>query len=160
MAMSATTLKNALLNMDLAATPEEAVVSWTDAYATFASEAVAALPTPLPLLPAGLSAGKEAMAPILAGMDQPGAALAKIPAAIIEFWKAVALGLSASFAGATAIVPPPHASIVTDFAQVAASNISEERTAEEAMAAIAEIMYNNAVLGGVVTVTTPTGKIE
>lgn len=148
------TLQEALSSTEPASTETAAIEALVDAYGAFAAEATATLPTPIPLLAAGLAAGKTAMASSLVGMSTSGAALTQIPASIVSFWSAVALALSGSFAGATAITPPPHTTLTADFAATTLANASNASPKEEALNAIAEIMYNGAILGGTVTVAT------
>jgi len=154
--MSLDTIKNALLNVEPSSTPEAAIAALVDAYASFAKDAMAGT---LPLLTGGVDLGKTAMALALDGMNDDGAGLTKIPAGITAFWVGVQSGLALSFTGATVITPPPHTSLASQFATVAAANVSLQRSKEESVDALAEILYNNAILGGTVTVVTPVFKI-
>ena len=96
------TLKTELENLAPTNNEAAAISTLTDTYGIYASDATAASP----ILPTGVELGKTAMAGALVGMSAPGAGIAKIPAAIIAFWGAVAGGLASSFAGAIAITPP------------------------------------------------------
>lgn len=154
--MSELTLKNALIAIAPSATEAEAITALVDAYGIFAADAEAGV---LPLLLVGLDAGKAAMATKLVGMNGAGAGLVKIPQGIISFWGAVALGLSTSFAGATVITPPPHATLAAEFTAAALFNVTNDSTEDDAAELIAGIMYNNAILGGTVTVGVPVFNI-
>ena len=154
--MSSTVLQDAFDAMEPFATEEEAITALVDAYGLFAADATA---NGVPLLTLGLEAGKAAMAFALIDMNEEGAGLVKIPLGIVAFWEAVASGLSSSFAGATAIVPPPHAGFAESFASVAATNVETEASKEDASAIITFLLYSNAIIGGAVTFTTPVFPI-
>jgi hypothetical protein len=143
------TLASELEGMTPTDSEATAIQNLVTAYGNYAQAATALSP----LLPAGLQLGKTAMQAALTGMSSPGAALASVPAAIIAFWAAVAGGLAASFAGATVIVPPPQATLISDFPSIMAANKSGSLSLAAAAAAVATSWHTNAIVGG--TVTTP-----
>ncbi len=150
MAMSQATLATELDNLDPTTDEAAAIIILADAYGVFVAEAQAATP----ILPAGVAMGKAAMAAGLVGMSTDGAGTTLIPAAIIAFWVAVAAGLTTSFAGATLIVPPPHATLASAFAALMPANVGKSKT--DALDAIASLLLTQAIVGGVVTVTEAT----
>jgi len=153
MAMDENTLATELKKLEPAATEAAAATTLADAYATYAADAES---NGVPLSAVGLAAGKAAFAAALTGMSAPGAAIVSIPTACVAFWAAVALGLATSFTGATAIAPPPHATLAADFAALMPQNVIDEVTLEQAAADIAAMMHTNATTGGAVTFPGPT----
>jgi hypothetical protein len=156
MALIQTTLADELRSLAPTALEADAITTLTDAYANYAADATA---NSVALSPAGVLLGKAAMASALVGMSAAGAGIAAIPAAIKAFWVAVAGGLATSFAGATAIVPPPHASLSSAFATLMPTNTAGEVTADQAADSMALIMHADAILGGTVTFGIPTFPI-
>ncbi|MCF6205343.1 MAG: hypothetical protein L3J47_00420 [Sulfurovum sp.] len=154
--MSIDVLAEALAANAHTASESEAITALVSAYEKFAKDAMAGA---LPLLPAGLALGVTAMSEGLVGMSAANAGLLLFPASITSFWLAVAGGLATSFAGATAVVPPPHTDLPAQFQDAVKDNIENVRNAEDSYRAIAQILYDNAVIGGVVTVVTPTFPI-
>ncbi len=152
MAMSESTLATELENLAPTSTESEAAQTLTDAYGVYAAGAIAG---GVPITSAGVDLGKAAMLPALAGMSADGAGITIIPSAVVAFWNGVAGGLSTSFVGATAITPPPHATLPSAFASLMPTNTSGDVTKAEAAASIAEIMHADAIVGG--TVTYPGG---
>ena len=148
MAMSRTTLASELLNLVPVATEVEAAQTFTDAYATFAAGATAG---PSTITPTGIALGKAAMAAALVGMSAPGAGASSITSGVQAFWSAVASGLATSFAGALAIVPPPHAGLNSALGDAFDANTSSAATKEAATSRIADALYTQAVAGGTVT---------
>ena len=159
--MSEETLAEQLLTVELVADTIEAIDNLTDAYGVYASDASS---NNVDITEAGVTLGKEAMrlALIGNGVFDPGWALTRLPASLIAFWGAVALGLAASFPGATTIVPPPHATFAVNFVPLMASNTANEVSAEEAADSLAALMHINAsgvAAGGTVTFGVPTFPI-
>lgn len=155
MVMVQNTLATELENLVPTDVEAEAAAALTDAYGVFASGAAAGA---VPITPAGVNLGKAQMLPALTGMSAPGAGITLIPLAIIAFWVGVAGGLATSFPGALAIVPPPHAALPATFAAMMPANVAAELSLADAAAAIAGIMYADAIVGGIVTLppNTPT----
>lgn len=153
MVMVEATLATELENLTPTFTEAAAITVLTDAYGVYSSDATALTP----ILSTGIALGKAAMAVALIGMSAPGAGIAIIPAAIAAFWVAVAGGLATSFAGATAIVPPPHATLPATFAALMPANTAANVTLEQAAATMAMIMHTDAIVGG--TVTTPPSVV-
>lgn len=152
MAMDEATLATELEKLTPVDNEAAAVSALADAYATFAADAVAGT---VALSSAGVALGKTAMSAALVGMSVAGAGLVKIPAAVVAFWAAVATGLATSFSGATAIVPPPHATFAADFAQLMVDNKDGNATLAEAAEALAAIMYSGATTSGTATFPGP-----
>lgn len=150
--MSQATLATELLNLTPTATEAGAVAALTDAYGVYAAEATA---NGVPLSAAGVDLGKAAMATALVGMSDPDAGLTKIPAAVAAFWSAVATGGPTSFAGATAVTPPPHTTLPADFEALMTSNTAASVTSQEAADSLAEILHTGATVGGTVTFPGP-----
>lgn len=153
MAMDEDTLATELEGMTPTDTEATAIDTLTEAYATFAADAES---NAVGLEAAGLELGKTAFKAALTGMSASGAAIVSIPAACVAFWAAVALGLATSFPGATAIVPPPHATLAAEFAALMPQNVIDEVTLAQAAADIAAMMYTNATTSGTVTFPGPT----
>lgn len=151
MALSASTLSTQLQNLTPTSSEATAITNLVDAYGAYAASA-AALTT---ISTAGINSGKAAMQSVLSGMSTSGAGLTLIPNAVIAFWTAVAANL-ASFSGATAITPPPHATIVASFATITAANKNGSASLADSCAAIAANWHTNAVTEGTVTTAGPT----
>lgn len=152
MALNASTLATQLQNLAPSSSEAAAITALVNAYGTYAAGAAAATP----ILAAGINLGKAAMLTALVGMSASGAGLTKIPLAIAAFWAAVAGGLAASFAGATAITPPPHATLPTSFPTTCASNTVASATLVVSTQNIATVMHADAIIGGTVTTPGPT----
>jgi len=148
MVMVQNTLATELENLVPVDVEADAAAGLTDAYGVFASGAAAGA---VAITPAGVELGKAQMLPALTGMSAPGAGLAAIPAGIIAFWVGVAGGLAASFPGAIAVVPPPNAALAAAFAAMMPANTAAELSLADAAAAMAGVMYANAIVGGLVT---------
>jgi len=151
-AMSESALASALEALPNTLVEASAIVSLTDAYAELAEGAVAGAQA---LTGAGLALGTAAFSAALVGMSATGQGLVKIPAAVVAFWAAVAGGLATSFAGATAITPPPHATFSASFAALMAANIAGAVTRAQAAASLADLMHTSATTGGTVTYPGP-----
>lgn len=152
MAMAQATLAAELQNLTPVITEAEAIANWVDAYGAFAAEAEAATP----ILEDGIDLGKDAMATAMVGMSADGQASTKIEAGIQAFWGAVATGLTSSFAGATAITPPPHAGLKGALDSTFLANTSGAVSLEDATDAIATVLHGLAIVGGTVTTPGPT----
>ncbi len=152
MALTESTLSTQLQNLAATTSEATAITALTDAYGVYAADAVSNAVT---LSTAGVNRGKAAMSAALVGMSASGAGLTKIPLAIAAFWNAVAGGLATSFTGATAIVPPPHASLPTTFPDTCGTNTSGQKTLAQSAAAIAGVMHADAIVGGSVTFPGP-----
>lgn len=152
MVMSQSTLASELENLEPSDSEQIAAQTLTDAYGVFAT---AATGIGIPITPAGVNLGKTAMLSTLSGMSAPGAGIVSIPAAIAAFWVAVAGGLAASFPGAIAVVPPPHASLPAAFAALMPANAAASLSLKDSAAAMATIMYADAIIGGTVTLPGP-----
>lgn len=152
MAMSSGVLASQLLGLVPAATEAEAVVTLASAYAVFAADAVAGA---VPITAAGVLLGRTAMQAALFGMSAPGAGAAVIAAAIQAFWGAVALGLAASFSGAAAITPPPHAGLQPLLETAFAVNTATSADLVTAAQSVATVIHNQAIIGGTATFPGP-----
>jgi hypothetical protein len=150
--MSLSKLQGELEKVGPAATEAAGAVALANAYAVYAADAVVALPTPVPLSSLGLAAGKSAMSSALIGMNASGAAVGVITSALVAFWGAVAATPAVSFSGATAVLPPPHASFSSDLTSTATSNVQDENDLATAMHAIASDMHKGATTGGTATI--------
>lgn len=151
--MSRSTLADELLNLDPVPTEAEAVQTLADAYATFAAGATAG---PSTITAAGVALGKAAMSAALVGMSASGSGASRLTAGVQAFWAAVAGGLATSFAGALAIVPPPHAGINTLLEDAFDLNTSTAASKEVATSRIADAFYAQAIVGGAVTFAGPS----
>ena len=152
MAMSQGALAAQLVNLAPAATEAAAIATLADAYAVFAGDAVAGA---VPITPAGVGLGKAAMQLALVGISTPGAGSAVLTGAVQAFWAAVAGGLATSFAGATAIVPPPHAGLQVLLDATFAANTASQASQAAATDAVATVLYNQAIVGGTATFPGP-----
>jgi hypothetical protein len=152
MAMVKNTLATQLQNMSPAALEATAITNLVNAYGTYAAGAAAGA---VPITPAGVNLGKAAMQAALVGMSASGAGVTKIPAAIVQFWVAVAGGLAASFAGAIAIVPPPNAGLAALLDATFPANMTGNKTLVQATDAIATNMHAQAIVEGTVTLPGP-----
>lgn len=150
--MSTSTLATELLNLDPVAVESDAITALTDAYGVFAAEAVAGAQT---LTAAGVDLGKAAMSAALVGMSAPNAGAAILVTAAQAFWAAVAGGLATSFAGATVITPPPHASLLALLNATFPSNTSGALSKADATQNVANNFYAEAIVGGTVTYPGP-----
>jgi len=155
--MDESVLEEGLLELDPTIITIQAISAFVKAYEVYAADASATAPMQdgLPLLPAGLALGVAAMEGVMSALpliSGPNEALTRIPQAVIAFWTAIAGGLATSFAGATAIVPPPHATFQVDFATLMAANTAASVSKEDAAASLATLMHINATLGGTVSV--------
>lgn len=121
------------------------------AYAVYAADAEAATP----ILEAGVEAGQAAMEAALVGMSAPGAGAVKLEAGVKAFWAAVALGLATSFAGATAITPPPFTGLALAIQATFDANLAGGASLEDAADALAATIHA-ALPGGTVTTPGPT----
>jgi hypothetical protein len=148
MTMAAATLATELLSLTPTSVEDTAIDAIVDAYGVFASDAVS---NAILISPAGIELGKAAMSAALVGMSEENEGRTKIPAAVVAFWTAVSGGLTASFTGALAITPPPHATLSDDFATLMDENMNGDVSAEEAAEALANLLYEQAALGGTVT---------
>lgn len=148
------TLSTQLQNLVPVATEPPAVTALTNAYGVYAAGATS---NGVPITAAGVNLGKAAMSAVLVGMSASGAGITKIPASIVQFWIAVAGGLATSFPGAIAIVPPPNAGLAALLAATFPANTSGNKTLAQACDAIAANMHAQAIIGGTVTFTGPTG---
>lgn len=152
MAMSQSVLSTQLAaSMGPAATESAAIDNLVAAYAIYAADATALTS----ILSAGIDLGKTAMASALVGMSAPGAGAAKFVDGFQEFWVGVAGGLTASFAGATAISPPPFAGLLAALQPVFDANRDLARSLEDSMDALATAIHLE-VTGGTVTTAGPT----
>jgi hypothetical protein len=151
MTMVQATLATALANMVPTEDEAAAIQEFADAYEQYALDATALTP----ILPAGVTLGKNAMIPAMTGISTPGQGAQKMVDGIVAFWGGVAGGLTTSFAAAIAITPPPHASLLAALPPIFASNTSGGLSLSDSMNAIAAPMHANAIVGG--TVTTPGG---
>jgi hypothetical protein len=152
MAMSASALATQLLNLTPVATEATAIARLADAYAAFASSAIAGV---APITPAGVALGKAAMSSALVGVSAPGAGAAVLASAVQAFWVAVAGGLATSFATATAIAAPPNAGLQVALAATFASNTASRADLATATQAVATVLHNQAIIGGGVTFPGP-----
>lgn len=150
--MASATLANQLLNLDPVATELQARQTLTDAYGVYASAAVAGA---VAITVAGINLGKAAMLAALVGMNASGAGAAKLVAGVQAFWTAVAGGLATSFAGATAITPPPHAGLLALLTSSFATNTSGAASKASATSLIASNFHAQAIIGGTVTFPGP-----
>lgn len=150
--MSESNLADAIEDLPNTLSEAAAITALVDAYSELVENAQAGAQT---LTGAGLALGQVAMAAALVGMSASGQGLTKIPAGVVAFWAAVATGLATSFAGATAITPPPHATFAAAFAALMAQNVIDEATRAEAAASLASLMYTEATTGGTVTYPGP-----
>lgn len=150
--MSKSVLEQELSKINNISDPITAAQVLADAYAVFASDAVASVF----ITSAGVELGKAAMVQVLnalpGALNSPGQGLTRLPQGVKAFWIAVAGGLATSFPGATAITPPPNTTLQADFVSVAALNKSIPRNKANSIAEISKVFYNNAVIGGVVTI--------
>lgn len=154
--MSPGVLAAQLANLVPVASEAAAIVTMTNAYGTFAADAVAG---PSPITAAGVALGKAAMQGVLVGMSAPGAGAAVLAVAVQAFWVAVASGLGASFAGAIAIVPPPNAGLQALLLSTFASNTAARADLPTAALAVATAMYNQAIIGGTATIPVPVPTV-
>ncbi len=152
--MSASTLRTELLNLDPTDSEPTARQRLTDAYGVFATDAKTAV-TSVPITSAGVNLGKAAMEPALTGMSVDPTPGTVITAGVIAFWGAVALGLATSFAGATAIVPPPNAGLIVALGPIFVANMAGGLSKSDSMLAIATAMHVQAIIGGTVTLPIP-----
>lgn len=152
MVMAASTLANELLNLDPVDNEAQAAQTLTDAYGVFAADAMAGAQQ---LTVAGVNLGKAAMQPALTGMNAPGAGAAVIAAAVQAFWVAVAGGLAASFAGATAIVPPANLGLQALLTSDFLTNTNSAASKAAATSLLAGDFYAQAIIGGTVTYPGP-----
>jgi hypothetical protein len=152
MVMAASVLATELLNLDPVPTEAQAIQTLADAYAVFAADAVAGAQ---PITPAGVAAGKAAMIAALPGMNSPGASAMVLATAVQAFWGAAALGLATSFAGATAIVPPPNAGLQALLTSDFSTNTGSSASKAAATSLLANDFYAQSVIGGTVTYPGP-----
>lgn len=152
MAMSQGKLASQLLHLTPAATEAQAIATLVGAYSTFAADAEAA---GVPVTAAGVALGSAAMQAALVGVSAPGAGASVLTSAVQAFWAAVAGGVAASFSGATAVVPPPHAGLQALLEATFASNLASRASLADATAAVAGDLYNQAIIGGTVTFPGP-----
>ena len=150
------TLRGGLIARTVAAETEaHGIANFADAYGDYAAGAAAA---PSAITPAGVAAGKAAMQAAMVGINAPGQGVPKIVSGVIAFWGGVAAGLSASFPGAVAIVPPPFAALAPALATVAALNMGEGASLQTAMGRWAQAIHAQTVIGGVVTYPGPVAS--
>ncbi len=152
--MSQSVLASALATLQPTDTEATAVARLTDAYATFAADAIAGA---IPITPAGVALGRAAMLPALTGISSPDAGATILVSATQAFWVAVVSGLSASFATATAIIPPPHAGLLSALLSVFAANVDSQASVDDALNAVAGAFFAQAIIGG--TITVPPGTV-
>jgi len=148
MVMLQATLSTQLQNMAPTGVEATAITNLVNAYGTFASSATG---NGIPLTPAGVTLGKNAMSAALIGMSADSAGLTSIPLACVAFWGAVCTGFAVSFPSSIAATPPPHAALSAAFAALMPANTSGDVTLAQAADSIATIMHTDAITGGTVT---------
>lgn len=152
MAMTAATLTSQLLNLVPVGSEAAAIATLVGAYGAFASAATAGAAT---ITAAGVDLGKAAMQITLVGVSAPNAGSAVLTAAIQAFWVAVAGGLATSFPSASAVTPPPHVGLRPLLDAAFAANVSGKAGLAAAVNAVATQVYNQAIIGGTVTLPGP-----
>jgi hypothetical protein len=152
MAMSQSKLSVELQDLVPSESEAEAALVLSQAYANYASDAVAG---GAPITEAGVELGRVAMLAALSGMSEDGAGRAIIPAAILAFWDGVAGGVATSFAGAVSITPPPHSGLSSSFTLVLDINVNTWAPLSEAMDNLAATFHAGAITGGSVTFPGP-----
>lgn len=154
MALAAATLSTALAGAGFTSSDAATAQAWSAAFATYAAGAQAATP----ILAAGVTLGRTAMESALAGMSAPNQAAPRLAAGVAAFWAAVAGGLAASFAGATAITPPTYPGLEGALVACFDANRDSAATLAQAMDAITGVMHSIRA-GGSVTTPGPTVTI-
>lgn len=152
MPMTQAVLATQLQGMTPVSSEPAAIATLANAYAVFAADAVAGA---APITAAGIALGKAAMSTALVGMSSAGAGAGKLVTAVQAFWVAVAGGLATSFAGATAIVPPPNAGLLALLTATFAANTSTSADLATATNAVATNLRDQAIIGGTVTFPGP-----
>lgn len=154
MAMSQSTLASNLETLEPSDSATVAANRIADAYDSYASDAQTST-TNAPLLPAGRALGKTAMVAALIaepGLSSPGAAVGILVSAHLAFWAAVAGGLTTSFLGATAIVPPLFTSLSTNLTADFLANTNGSKSLEDSVDDIADSIHSGSISGGTVTI--------
>lgn len=152
MVMSAGTLATELLDLVPVGSEAAAIATLVGAYGTFASAAAAGASS---ITAAGINLGQSAMSMALVGVSAPNAGSAVLAASIQAFWVAVAGGLATSFPSASAVTPPPHAGLQAQLDATFAANVVGNADLADAVNAVATTIYNQAIIGGTVTLPGP-----
>lgn len=150
MTMSATTLKNELVNMGLFTDEPSAIAGWAAAFRKYFEDAVAGA---VPVTKPALATPEAAMVGAMAGLSTAGAAA--ITAGITAFWTSLAASPAAYFTGATVITPPPGlAGLTALLTATFATNTSTSASASAAYTAIAANIHTSNA-GGSATLPGP-----
>lgn len=152
MPLSQSKLADELKAMVPAATEPPAILALVTAYGNYAADAMGA---GIPITPAGVSLGKNAMTGALTGMSAPGMGITAIPNSLIAFWGAVCSAAAVSFPGTITGSPPPQATLIAGFAALMPVNTAAGLSLDDSAAAIAVLWHINAITGGTVTLIGP-----
>jgi hypothetical protein len=152
--LTASSLEAELKALTLYAEEAPAAVAWADAYVAYLGGATAG---GLPVLPAGLAAGKPTLISGLTGMASGGQGAAKLQAAVLGFWGA--LVPTACWAGALALVPPAGLSGLAASLQGVFSAVVSGQKDKDAAAADVSAAIHAAHVGGIVTFPPPPGGL-
>ena len=146
------TLRNELIKLEPVDSEADAIRALADAYAAYARGAAANV---VPLAPTAAVTAKAAMAAGLVGLSGAGDCAAKIHAGVTAFWSAVTAGLASSFAGATAIVPPPLIQLQSGLEAAFSDIRNAGDSLEIAAGKLAGVLHTATSVGG--TVSFPGG---
>lgn len=151
MAMAQATLATELETVFAGAGTEAGAISlWATGYGNYAAAATALTP----ILAAGVTLGEAALIANMTGLSTPGFAVTAIAAGLRAFWVAVAGGLATSFAGATAITPPPLTGLEAALTAAFATNNTPAVTRAQAASTCATAIHG-VIAGGTVTTAGP-----
>lgn len=146
MPMSASVLKAELEKMVPTDVEADAAAALAAAYEKYATDAIG---SGVAILPAGPTAGRAAMEPLLTGMSADGAGAAIIAAAIVQFWVAAA---PAGWPPPMVTVPPPNAGLAAALPPVLAANTVASLAIGPAMQALATAIHAQAIIAGTVAI--------
>jgi hypothetical protein len=152
--LSQSKLADELAKMEPVDNEAAAIVNLANAWEIYFSEAsVSGVPTAPETLGGAMLAFKGA----LVGMNVPGAAIIKLPAALSAFWVAVQAAAGTIWPLSAPSFPPPTllTTLVPDLLSAFASNLASNADLRTAASDIARVLHNNAGLGGTVIVGSP-----
>lgn len=162
MAFDVETLTTGLQAVQVVSDFDDAAEKWTDAFVAYLKQGEAAVtPTPVTFTASAIDGARAGMENLLAA-GLPGSTTAAtfatiLAASIRGLWAAMVPAPAAFLAGSTGITPPTYPNLETLLGTTMALNLSEKRSLEDAMAAIAADIH--AETDGIGQASFPAGTV-
>lgn len=143
MALSQTTLADALVNMVPCSDPDDGALAFAQAVADYMDDAVADSPS-FPIIGAAVQAQVSAMAAAVSFSDDATSTegATELKKAIDALWTAMVAAPATFFAGAIAITPPTYAGLVAAMADTMDDNTSIPRDLEDSADELASDIHS------------------